>query len=51
MQELIALQVCLEAFSQEAPEVVQLHIACHCVDDQGVPSSQLDLALCHLPIL
>jgi hypothetical protein len=51
VQELIALQVQLEAFSQEAPEVVQLHIACNCVDDQSVSSLQLDLALCHFAIL
>lgn len=51
VQEHIVLQVRLKAFVEEAPQEIQLHIARHCVYDQGVSCLQLYLALRRLPIL
>ena len=46
MQELVVLQMCLKPLVEESPQVIQLDIACNCVDDQSVPCAQLDLRLC-----
>ena len=51
VHKLIALKVRLEALMKEAPHKVQLDIAGHCINDQSISCSQLDLGLRHLPIL